>query len=275
MERTLTQEFELELAGFLEAINRKYDYDFREYSPKSLKRMLVQAMTRLGCATLGALQSSVLGDSKRFDELIQILTIPVSEMFRDPAYYLALRKMVIPHLRTYPSIKVWVAGCSTGEEVYSLAILLQEEELLERTTLYATDINSTSLEKAARGVYPLEEIQRAALSHQASGGKQALSAYYAAAGDAVTLDGALRKNVTFTDHSLATDAAFSEMHLISCRNVLIYFKRELQDRALGVFHESLCRKCFLGMGAKETVQFSKYAREFAPFVKEARIFQKQ
>ncbi len=274
MERTITPEFEVDLALLLESINLKYDYDFRRYAPASMKRRLVHAMNRMECLTLTILQEKVLGDSESFFELIQLLTIPVSEMFRDPTFFLSLREKVVPHLRTYPSLKIWVAGCSTGEEVYSLAILLQEEELLERTILYATDINPRSLEAAERGVFRLGEVQRAALSYQQSGGKRALPDYYTIAADSAKFHGSLTKNVTFTDHSLVTDAVFSETQLICCRNVLIYFNRQLQDRAIGLFHESLCRKGFLGLGSNETVQFSCYAKQFDAFVKRDRIFQK-
>ncbi len=274
MERTLTPEFEHELQRFLASINLTYDVDFRHYAPASLKRTLVQAMNRMGCHTLLVLQEKVLHDADAFGDLMQWLTIPVSEMFRDPTYFLALREQVIPHLHTYPSIKVWVAGCSTGEEVYSLAILLHEEGLLARTTLYATDINSRSLAKASLGTLGLDALKKFTENYHAAGGKRAPSDYYATTGGAATFHRVLKHNVTFTDHSLVTDAVFSETHLISCRNVLIYFDRALQDRAIGLFHESLCKKCFLGLGARETIQFSQHAQYFDPFVKKERIYQK-
>jgi len=199
----------------------------------------------------------------------------VSEMFRDPSYFLALREKVIPHLKTYPSLKIWVAGCSTGEEVYSLAILLQEEDLLERTTIYATDINQRSIEKAEKGVLSEDAIQQFIRNYQESGGKRSESDYYAAVSNLVTFNSALKKNITFTDHSLVTDAVFCETHLISCRNVLIYFNRELQNKVFGLFHESLCMKGFLGLGLQETIQFSQHAKFFDPFVKKDRIYQKR
>ena len=275
MEHTLTREFEIELKLLLEAINLKYSYDFRRYSQASMKRRVVQAMNRMNCPNLLALQEKVLQDSECFYDLLQLLTIPVSEMFRDPSYFLALRERVIPILKTYPSLKIWVAGCSTGEEVYSLAILLQEEELLERTILYATDINQRSLEKAEKGIFALEDIQKFTRNYQKSGGNGSLSDYYTADSDSVKFNSALKKNITFANHSLVTDAVFSETQLISCRNVLIYFDRELQDRAFGLFHESLCHKGFLGLGSKETIQFSQHAKYFDPFVKVDRIFQKK
>ena len=274
MKRTLIPQFDIELKALLEAIYLKYNYDFRQYSLASMKRTLVHAMDRMKYSTLLALQEKVLHDSECFYDLLQSLTIPVSEMFRDPTYFLALREKVIPHLKTYSSLKIWVAGCSTGEEVYSLAILLQEEDLLERTTVYATDINQRSLEKSEKGVLRLDMIPKFTQNYQESGGKRSLSDYYTDSFDSVTFNSSLKKNITFADHSLVTDAVFCETHLISCRNVLIYFNRELKDRVLGLFYESLCRKGFLGLGKQETIQFSQYAKYFDPFVRKDRIYQK-
>jgi chemotaxis protein methyltransferase CheR len=274
MERTLIPQFDIELKLLFESIYLKYNYDFRHYALASMKRTLVNAMNQMGCHSLTALQEKVLHDSECFYDLLQSLTIPVSEMFRDPSYFLALREKVIPHLKTYPSLKIWVAGCSTGEEVYSLAILLQEEDLLERTILYATDINQRSLEKAEKGVLNENAIPKFTQNYQESGGKRSLSDYYTVSFDSVKFNSVLKKNITFTDHSLVTDAVFSETQLISCRNVLIYFNRDLQDRVFGIFHESLCRKGFLGLGLQETIQFSQHATYFDPFVKKYRIYQK-
>lgn len=273
MEQTHRPEFDLELTQLLEAIYDKYGYDFRHYSMASLKRRLVQNMNRMDCQTLPELQKKIVDNSESFYDLLQFLTIAVSEMFRDPPYFLALREKVFPVLKTYPSLKIWVAGCSTGEEVYSLAILLQEENLLDRTIIYATDINPRSLEKAETGIFALEEMQKFTRNYQVSGGKASLSNYYTAAFDSVKFDNTLKKNVTFANHSLVTDSVFAETHFISCRNVLIYFDRELQNRAFGLFNESLSRKCFLGLGSKETTQFSQYAKHLEPFSNE-RIFQK-
>jgi len=275
MESIIAPEFAVELTQFLEAINRKYNYDFRQYAPNSLRRTLVQAMNQMGVYTLQILQEKILDDATSFDELLQSLTIAVSELFRDPSYFLSLRQQVVPYLRTYPSIKIWVAGCSTGEEAYSLAILLQEEDLLARTTLYATDINARSLETAATGVFRREDFEKAMPRYQISGGNRSLADYCTATGTSVQFHPSFRQQITFVDHSLVTDAVFSETHLISCRNVLIYFNRELQDRAIGLFHESLCGKGFLGLGAMETIQFSRHASDFDPFVREDRIFQKK
>ncbi len=275
MEHALSRESEIEIKLLLEAINLKYNYDFRHYSPASMKRRVVQAMRRMGCHTISAVQEKILHNSECFFDLLQFLTIPVSEMFRDPSYFLSIREKIVPLLKTYPSLKIWVAGCSTGEEVYSLAILLQEEELLERTILYATDINARSLEKAENGIFAIDEVPKFTRNYQKSGGKGSLSDYYTSAYDSVKFDSSLKKNVTFANHSLSTDAVFSETHFISCRNVLIYFDRELQDRAIALFRDSLSRKCFLGLGKKEAIQFSKSADSFDPFVKADQIFQKK
>ena len=180
----------------------------------------------------------------------------------------------MPLLRTYPSLKLWVAGCSTGEEVYSLAVLLREEGLLDKTLLYATDINAAALEKAEAGVYPLERIAAFTENHRRSGGKSSLSDHYRAHYGSAVFDKTLRKQMVFSDHSLATDSVFSEVQLVSCRNVLIYFDRPLQDRALGLFKDALCRKGFLGLGSRESIRFSAHAGAFSELVKDDRIYQK-
>ncbi|MDB5877868.1 MAG: protein-glutamate O-methyltransferase CheR, partial [Variovorax sp.] len=209
-----------------------------------------------------------------FAQLLQFLTIPVSEMFRDPAYFLALRQQVVPVLHTYPSVKIWVAGCSTGEEAWSMAIMLREEGLLKRTQIYATDINPASIEKARQGIFPLEAVKGYTANYQRAGGSSAFSDYYTAAYGAAKFDPSLCADVIFADHSLATDSVFAETQLVSCRNVLIYFNRNLQDRALGLFHESLCHRGFLGLGSKESIDFSAYAMRFDTLAKAERIFRK-
>jgi chemotaxis protein methyltransferase CheR len=231
-------------------------------------------MRAMECNTISALQARVMHDPAAFTQLLQFLTIPVTEMFRDPDYYLAVRRLVVPFLETYPSLNVWVAGCSTGEEVYSLAILLHEEGLLERTQMYATDINPDSLEAARRGVMPLDKMRLYTENYQKAGGTRAFSDYYTAAYGGALFDRALVENVTFADHSLATDNVFAETHFISCRNVMIYFNRRLQNRVLGLFHESLCHRGFLGLGSKESLDFSTYAQRFEPLAKRERIFRK-
>lgn len=265
---------EAELHLLMEAIYTTYSYDFREYSGASQKRRILQAMAHFECPTVGALQAMALKDATLFMELLQYLTIPVSEMFRDPLFFLALRQKVMPVLQTYPSLKIWIAGCSTGEEVYSLAILLREEGLLERSLIYATDINPVALDKARRGIFTLNSIKGHTANYQQAGGKQAFSDYYTAAYDAAIFDPSLCENVTFSDHSLATDSVFSETQLVLCRNVLIYFNKPLQNRALGLFHESLSHRGFLALGSKESIEFSGYPAHFEALDKSARIFRK-
>jgi chemotaxis protein methyltransferase CheR len=259
----------------VDAIFLKYHYDFRGYSEPSLKRRLTTAMSRFGCATLSQLQDKVLHDPSVFPPLLDYLTVQVSEMFRDPSYFRALRDKVFPLLRTYPSLKIWVAGCSTGEEVYSLAILLHEENLLSRTLIYATDINAHALEKAEAGVYDIDRIAGFTVNHRNAGGRSSLADFYSAAYGHAVFDKALKSHIVFSDHSLATDSVFAEVQLVSCRNVLIYFNRELQDRALGLFREALCRKGFLGLGSKESLRFSAHADDFDALVAADRIYQRR
>ncbi|MGJ7520359.1 CheR family methyltransferase [Variovorax sp. LT1P1] len=258
----------------MEAIFLKYSYDFRNYTGASQKRRVRYALEQLRLPNVSALQERVLHDPTVFAQLLQYLTIPVSEMFRDPSYFLTLRQQVVPVLHTYPSVKVWVAGCSTGEEAWSLAILLREEGLLDRTQIYATDINPTSLDKARQGIFPMDAVRNYTANYQRAGGKRAFSDYYTAAYDAARFDPSLCANAVFADHSLATDTVFAETQLVSCRNVLIYFNRALQDRALGLFHESLCHRGFLGLGAKESIDFSSFATRFDTIARADRIYRK-
>ena len=269
------RDFEIELRLLLDAIYLKYHYDFRGYASASLKRRLTTALSRFGCSTLSQLQDKVLHDEAMFPRLLDFLTVQVSEMFRDPSYFRALREKVVPLLRTYPFLKIWVAGCSTGEEVYSLAILLREEGLLERSLIYATDINTAALQKAEAGVYDVDRLAGFTENHRKSGARTSLSDYYTAAYGHAVFDKSLRKNVVFSDHSLATDSVFAEVQLVSCRNVLIYFDRRLQDRAIGLFREALCRKGFLGIGSKESLRFTTHADAFDEMVREDKIFQKK
>jgi chemotaxis protein methyltransferase CheR len=265
---------DIEIRLLLEALYQRYHYDFRHYARASIKRRLIQAREQLGFSSISAMQDSVLHDPSALPRLLGYLTVQVSEMFRDPAYFRALREKVIPHLRTYPSLKIWIAGCSSGEELYSLAILFREEGLDQRTLFYATDINPDALHAAEAGVYSLERVRKFTENHQKSGAKSSLSDYYTANYGRPVFDKALRSRVVFSDHSLVTDAVFAEMHLISCRNVLIYFDRALQDRAIGLFRDSLARKGFLGLGSKESLRFSEHAAAFADFDREEKIYQR-
>lgn len=263
---------DLEIELLLEAIYRKYHYDFRSYARASLRRRMAHAVERFGCATVSQLQDRVLHDPSVLPELLQDLTIPVSDLFRDPLYFRAVREQVVPVLRTYPSIRIWIAGCGTGEEVYSFAILLEEEGLLDRALLYATDINGETLRKAEQGVYPVDRVPAFTRSYQAAGGTRSLSDYYTAAYGSAVFDRRLRRSVVFSDHSLATDQVFAEVQMISCRNVLIYFDRTLQDRTIRLFADALAPRGFLGLGPKETLRFSSLAARFEELDREQRIY---
>ncbi|WMD22293.1 CheR family methyltransferase [Achromobacter seleniivolatilans] len=266
---------DIEQRLLLDAIYHRYHYDFREYAQASLKRRLQSALTEFGCKTLSQLQDRVLHEPAVFTGLLQFLTVQVSDMFRDPSYFLALRNEVVPILRTYPSIKIWVAGCSTGEEVYSLAIMLLEEGLLDRSLIYATDINPQALHMAEQGVFDLDRVAAFTENHARSGGRSSLSNYYTARYGRVVFDKSLREHMVFSDHSLATDSVFAEMHLISCRNVLIYFERDLQNRALSLFHDALVHRGFLGLGSRESLRFSAVADSFDDFVLADRVYRKK
>ena len=269
------RETDVELHLLLEAIYLQYHYDFRGYARASLKRRFRAALDHFGDATLSQLQNRVIHDPAVFPQLLNFLTVPVSEMFRDPSYFRALREIAVPFLRTFPSLKVWVAGCSTGEEAYSLAILLREEGLLERTLIYATDINPRTLQQAEAGVFEAGRMAGFTESHQKSGGRGSLSEYDTAAYGRAIIDQTLKKHMVFSDHSLATDSVFAEMQLVSCRNVLIYFNRELQDRAVGLFRESLCRGGYLGIGSRESLRFSPHIPAFVEVAPADRIYQKR
>lgn len=266
---------DLEVRLLMEAIYTRYSHDFREYSGASQKRRVLHAMQVLKCESVSALQGLVLRDPQAFAQLLEMLTIPFTEMFREPEFFLALRQQVVPVLHTYPSLKIWVAGCASGEEVYSLAILLHEEGLLERSLIYATDINPAALERARQGIFPISELQQYTRNYQAAGGTAGFSNYYTAAYDAARFDRELCRHVTFADHSLATDHVFAETQLICCRNVLIYFNRKLQDRAIGLFAQSLCHRGFLGIGSKESLDFSVHGPAFEPVALRERIFRKR
>jgi chemotaxis protein methyltransferase CheR len=265
---------DLELRSLLEAIYHVYHHDVRAYAEAALRRRIQTALIHFQCDTIARLEDRVLGDPQEFAELLRFLTVQVSDMFRDPSYFRALRDHVVPYLQTYASLKIWVAGCATGEEAYSLAILLLEAGLLDRTLIYATDIHPDSLRVAAQGVYDTVRFAGFSDSYRRSGGRRSLADYYTAAYGGAVLDRRLRKAIVFSDHSLATDHAFAEMQLVSCRNVLIYFERDLQNRAIGVLRDSLCRKGFLGLGLKETLRFTSHATAFSEYVPEARIYQR-
>jgi chemotaxis protein methyltransferase CheR len=266
---------EIEIGLLLEALYQRYHYDFRLYAQASLRRRLRQARDQLGFETFSALQDALLHDAAMLPQLLDYLTIQVSEMFRDPGYYRTMREKVLPHLRTYPSLKVWIAGCGGGEELYSFVILFREEGLEERTLFYATDINQQALNYAAAGIYALDRIKTFTENHQKSGGRTSLSDYYTANYARAVFDKSLRNRVVFSDHSLVTDAVFAEVQLISCRNVMIYFDRSFQDRAIGLFRDSLSRHGFLGLGSKESLRFSDHAQAFVEFDRDEKIYQRR
>ena len=265
---------EIELDLLIEAIWRRYQYDFRDYSRASLLRRLERAKAHFGSSSLSGLLEHILHDTSCLPELIGFLTIQVSEMFRDPEYFRSIRENVIPHLRTWPSIKVWVAGCANGEEFYSLAILFREEGLEERTMFYCTDINRAALARAEAGIFEIERIAGFSRNYREAGGKASLSDYYTASYGVARFDPSLRRRVVFADHNLASDAVFSEVQLVSSRNVLIYFDRALQDRAFGLFARSLPPGGFLGLGSRETVHFSSQAEQFSEFSPDAKIWRR-
>lgn len=269
--------FDIELRLLLEALYLRYQVDFRRYAPASLRRRLREALLRMGYERPAQLQDHVLREPAVFAQLLQYLTIQVSEMFRDPRYFLALRDEVLPALGTYPSIKVWVAGCANGEEVWSLAILLHEAGLLERSLIYATDINPEALQRAEAGIYPLDRAALFSRNYLLGGGRRSLNEYFTEGYGGIVMQRRLRERVVFADHSLATDAVFSEVHLVSCRNVLIYFDTQLQDRAIGLFREALVHRGFLGLGSRETLRFGAHAEAFEALElpAEARIFRKR
>jgi chemotaxis protein methyltransferase CheR len=263
-----------EISRFLDAIYQTYNYDFRQYSLASVRRRLRMAMMKLNFDSLERLEQRVLSDASVFGSLLQFITVPTSEMFRDPEFFLKFRNEIVPILKTYPSVKIWVAGCSTGEELYSYAIVLEEENLLERTLIYGTDINPVSLQKAQRGIFPLEKIKDYSKNYLQAGGRRSLSDYYTAEYNAVIFDNRLKQNIVFADHSLATDSVFSEVEYISCRNVLIYFEKALQNRAVKLFLDSLCYRGFLGLGSKESLRFSQYEKDFEVFSRDGVLYRK-
>lgn len=264
----------LEIELLIQAIFARFQYDFRHYSRSSLRRRLEQALIKFNLKTITEIQNQMLHEPAFFPKLIAYLTVNTTEFFRDPTYFKSLRENVFPVLQTFPSIKIWVAGCSTGEEVVSLSILLREAGF-KRYLIYATDINPMNLETAKRGIYPVESIAKATKNYRDAGGTGTLSDYFNTAYDSVRFDESLYKNVVFSDHSLSTDAVFSETHFVSCRNVLIYFDRPLQDRVFKLFRESLIRGTYLGLGNKESIQFSEVKDHFETIDAENRIFRKK
>lgn len=263
-----------EYKELLESIRFIYGYDFTDYAEPSVKRRIVHFMEGRKIASIDKLGKILLKDEDTFEEFVQELSITVTEMFRDPFFYKSLREKVLKRLATYPVIKTWIAGCATGEEVYSLAIILKEEGLLERSIIYATDINQRSLQIAKQGVYSVRSMKTYTKNYDESGGKESLSIYYKASHNAVLFDHSLRQNVVFAPHNLATDKSFNEFQLIICRNVLMYFNQHLQDSVVGLFYESLCPFGFLCLGDKESLLFSERKNCFEEIDRNAKIYMK-
>ena len=264
----------IELDCLLEAVYQRYGFDFREYAPASLRRRVNRRVKLEGLRSISALQDQLLRDTEVMQRLLLDLSINVTAMFRDPTFHLALREQVVPLLRTYPFTRIWVAGCSTGEEVYSLAILLEEEALYDRTRIYATDLNEDVLERARLGVFPLARMQDYTRNYIGAGGKRAFSDYYTSGYDGAAFDRSLMRNVVFAQHNLAMDRSFNEFHVILCRNVMIYFERSLQKRVFELFDGSLARLGILALGHKESLRTSAHADRYEELDAIERLYRK-
>lgn len=269
------QEIEdLEIELLLQGITQRYGYDLRDYSRAFMKRRIYRRVSLEGFGNISELQHALLGDERCFDRLLLDLSINVTEMFRDPSFFRAVREQIVPFLRDLPHIKIWHAGCATGEEVYSMAILLLEEGLYDRTIIYATDFNKSVIEEAREGIYPNDLIKLYTANYHKAGGSGTFSDYYTADYNWAIISKALKKNVVFAMHNLATDGVLGEVNVIMCRNVLIYFNRELQDRSLGIFLESLVAGGYLCLGSRESVEFSRYRDFFEKTVKSEKIYRR-
>ncbi|SDE13060.1 CheR family methyltransferase [Desulfuromonas thiophila] len=263
----------LETELLLKALHDRYGYDFSHYAPASLNRRIASFLSKSGYQHTADLIPRLLRDRAFFNQLLFTISVTVTEMFRDPEFYRALRESILPVLRTYPSLRIWHAGCATGEEVYSMAILLQEEGIAEHCQLYATDINDDSLNQARQGIFNVDRMREYTLNYQQAGGLGSFSDYYHCRYDSAIMDSSLRQRITFANHNLVSDGIFGEMHLICCRNVLIYFDRELQDRALHLFADALTPRGFLCLGTKETPAFSTVADFFNPVAGASHCYQ--
>lgn len=267
--------FDIEVKLLMEGVYQVYGYDFRDYAESSLRRRLTQWLSGSGFATLSLAQSHILRDHGLFDTLLRGITVNVSEMFRDPAFFKIIREQVVPYLKTYPFVKIWLAGCSTGEEAYSVAILLLEEGLKGRFRIYATDINEEVIRKAQEGIYPLQELQHFTRNYQQAGGTGSFSDYYTARYDHAILTPSLRENIVFAAHNLAVDADFGEMNMILCRNVMIYFKLPLKERVLRLFDSSLQPGGFLCLGTKESLEHRQIADRYETVTARMPIYRKR
>jgi chemotaxis protein methyltransferase CheR len=267
---TALEDIEIEL--FVRALKLRHGYDFTQYAPASLRRRVLQLAHAQQADTVSALTTRLLHEAGFLPVVLEGLSVPVSEMFRDPDVFKTLREQVFPVLASYPQINIWQAGCAHGQEVYSLAILLEEAGLYERTQIYATDFNESALKHAQEGIYPAKEAQLWSRNYLAAGGSHTLADYYSARYELLKLDQRLRRNVTFANHNLVTDEVFCEAHLVLCRNVLIYFSDPLQDRTLALFRDSLVRGGFLCLGTRESLDFAPSAADFMPVDEARRIY---
>lgn len=264
-----------DIAILLEIIYQQYGYDFREYSKAHIKRRIKNRMMLSGIHSVNKINSQVKVDKVFAAVLLQDLSIKVTEMFRDPEFYISLRENIIPLLKTYPFIKIWHAGCSTGEEVYSMSILLHEEGLINRTTIYATDFNQLALNHAKEGIFSNKLIKEYTQNYQISGGKESFSTYYTADDNNVIMNNALKTNIVWANHNLVTDSVFAEVHLILCRNVMIYFEKSLQNKVHNLFYESLIEGGILCLGSKEGLQFIEVFNKYKYVDKAQRIYKKR
>jgi chemotaxis protein methyltransferase CheR len=265
---------DIEIGLLLEGINGHYGYDFRGYAPASLRRRLWHRAQAEGLRSISALQDRVLHDPAAMQRLLLDMSVNVTTMFRDPAFYAALREAVIPLLRTYPFLRIWNAGCSTGEETYSLAIVLREAGLASRVRLYATDINDKVLERAQEGAFPLERMRQYTQNYINANGREDFSSYYTIDGTRARFDPSLKEQIVFAQHNLVSDGAFNEFDLVLCRNVMIYFSKPLKDRAHGLFYDSLHTFGVLGLGQKESIKFSPHENRYSALAAGARLYRK-
>jgi chemotaxis protein methyltransferase CheR len=274
MEGRIREREDLEIELLLEAIFRHYGYDFREYAAASLKRRLHNMLQLENLETVSRLQERILREPDCMGRFLTVLSVNVTALFRDPEFFLAFRNRVASLLRTYPFVRIWHAGCSTGEEVYSMAILLQEEGLYDRCRIYATDMDGTVLKRAREGIFPLDAMKQYARNYRKAGGIRLLSDYYTGAYGNALIRPSLRENVIFSQHNLATDSSFNEFHVILCRNVMIYFTRALQERVHNLFYESLALFGVLGLGNKESLQFTPHEHNFEQLEPGVRLFRR-
>src|SRR5438132_1033226 len=264
----------LEIKLLTEGMYEHYGFDFRDYSLPSLKRRIWKRVYAEGLSTISGLQEKVLHEPASMERLLLDLSINTTAMFRDPTFYLSFRRKVVPLLRTYPFVRIWHAGCSTGEEVYSMAILLQEEKLLDRCRIYATDINEAVLQRAKDGIFPLNTMQENTSNYIAAGGVGTFSQYYTARYDYAIFRPALRENVVFAQHNLVTDSSFNHFNVIFCRNVLIYFNNALQERVQSLFLDSMEMFGILGLGKKETIRYSSVADQYEDIDADERLYRR-